>query len=57
MSLVICGLSPLMTRVRCSVEPSKDTASILRGCEMALGLAMVVSERVRMAVMKGDDED
>lgn len=35
-------VSPLMTRVRCSVEASNDTANILRGCETALGFAMTM---------------
>lgn len=33
-------VQPFMTRLRCSVESSNDTASILRGCEMAWGLTM-----------------
>lgn len=31
---------PFMTRLRCSVESSNDTANILRGCEMTCGLTM-----------------
>lgn len=38
--------SPLMTRVRCSVEPCSETANILRECEIARGLAMSMSEGV-----------
>lgn len=34
---------PLMTRLRCSVESSSDTANILRGCEMTWGLTMARS--------------
>lgn len=44
---------PLMTRLRCSVESSSDTANILRGCEMAWGLTMAKERQSGSSMPRG----
>lgn len=44
---------PLMTRLRCSVESSSDTANILRGCEMTWGLTMAKEWRPGSVLLEG----